>query len=401
VAKDRKIATSGQETSDNRDRFSENSPREPAGLDKTVPTKNRGSWRIISILGVLFVFALSYIFWPLWSPSLHSGTHTLIAPVMEVGRTTAITGRVESLSQKLLGIEKDLKNAKETLAKTSEMASAASAKTDIKKIDKNQRALSIKIEVLAAKLDVFSKKIEDLKRMPASAETSEAINALATNSNGKMIALERENLALRALIKNLGVRVGTLESQPVDSYGIGKRDALLLAVGRLRDVTRTANEFSTSFAAAQALSINNPENKVSLEILQKYAAKGVPSLTVLQRRFDSLSGAIVRASYVAAGDGWVDQTIFNLSKLITFRRTGVEGALKDDIAGLVARAELLLLDGDLKAAVGIVRKFSGEPARVSYKWLKAAQGRLAVNAAVEKLFHNALHGAQGKAGSGR
>ena len=320
---------------------------------------------------------------------------------MEVGRTAAVTSRVELLSQKLLGVEKDLKNAKETLAKASEIASAAAAQTDIKKIDKNQRALSIKIELLAAKLDVFSKKIEDLKRTPALAETSEAINALATNSNGKMIALERENLALRALIKNLGVRVGALESQPVDSYGIGKRDALLLAVGRLRDVTRTANEYSTSFAAAQALSINNPENKVSIEILQKYAAKGVPSLTVLQRRFDRLSGDIVRASYVAAGDGWVDQTILKLSKLITFRRSGVEGALKDDIAGLVARVELLLLDGDLKGAVGIVRSFLGEPARVSYKWLKAAQGRLAIDAAVEKLFQNALHGAQGNVGSGR
>ena len=197
------------------------------------------------------------------------------------------------------------------------------------------------------------------------------------------------------------MRVGTLESQPVDSYGIGKRNALLLAVGRLRDVTRTANEFSTSFAAAQALSINSPENTVSLEILQKYAAKGVPSLTVLQRRFDSLSGDIVRASYVAAGDGWVDQTIFNLSKLITFRRTGVEGALKDDIAGLVARVELLLLAGDLKAAVGVVRKFVGEPAKVSYKWLKEAQGRLAVDDAVENLFQNALHGAQGNVGSER
>ena len=140
---------------------------------------------------------------------------------------------------------------------------------------------------------------------------------------------------------------------------------------------------------------------ITLEILQKYAAKGVPSLTVLQRRFDRLSGDIVRASYVAAGDGWVDQTILKLSKLITFRRTGVEGALKDDIAGLVARVELLLLDGDLKAAVGIVRKFLGEPARVSYKWLKAAQGRLAIDAAVEKLFQNALRGAQGNVGPGR
>ena len=401
MVKDRKIETSRQETSDNRDRFSGNTPRESAVPHKTVLAKNWTARRTISILGFLLVFTFSYILWPLWSPSLPSGMRTVIAPVMEAGRTTAITSRVESLSQNLLGIEKDLKNVEETLAKTSEMASAAATKTDIKKIDKNQRALSIKIELLAAKLDVFSKKIEDLKRMPVSAETSEALNTLETTSNGKMIALERENLALRALIKNLGVRVENLESKPGDSYGIGKRDALLLAVGRLRDVTRTANEFSTSFAAAQALSINNPENKVSLEILQKYAAKGVPSLTVLQRRFDRLSGDIVRASYVAAGDGWVDQTILKLSKLITFRRTGVEGALKDDIAGLVARVELLLLDGDLKAAVGIVRKFLGEPARVSYKWLKAAQGRLAIDAAVEKLFQNALRGAQGNVGPGR
>lgn len=405
MAKDEQIENPRQEVSDTRARSPGNTQSQPTVSDTTVVAKkNRLPWRLVSILALFLVLAFSYILWPLWASSLPSWMHTVLAPVMEAGRTAAITGRVDSLSQKLLAIEKDLETVKVTLASTSEavsVASASTAKADIKKVDTDQRMLSAKVESLAAKLGVFSKKINDLKRLPVSSEAARLIDALATNSNGKMIALEKENSALHTSIKNLGDRVGSIESQSVNSYGVGKRDALLLAVGQLRDVTRTTNEFSTSFAAIEGLSMGNPENKASLKILKNYAAKGVPSLTVLQRRFDRLSGDIVRASYVAAGDGWVDQTIFKLSKLITFRRTGVEGALKDDIAGLVARVELLLSAGDLKAAVGIVRNLLGEPAKVSNKWLKEAEARLAVDAAVAKLFQNALQGARGTGGSAR
>ena len=401
MAKKKKIETPKKEMPDTHDRSPENTQSQPAVSATTVLKKYRAPSRVISILGCLLFFTFSYILWPVWGPFLPSGIYTVIAPMMKVERTAEIMGRVESLSQKLLEVEKDLNNAKKTLAKTSEATTDGSIRFDLKKINKIQRVLSTKIESLAAKLDVLSKKVEDLKRMPVSAEMSKTIDVPVTNSSGEMAALEKENLALHTLVKDLGTRVGALESQPVGNYSFGKRDALLLAVGQLRDVTRTANEFHTSFAAAQALSINNPENKESLEILRNYAAKGVPNLTVLQRRFDRLSGDIVRASYVAAGEGWIDQTIFKLSKLITFRRTGVEGALKDDIAGLVARVELLLLAGDLKAAVGIVKNFLGGPAKVSYKWLKEAQGRLAVDGAVKKLLQNALQGARGTAGSQR
>ena len=84
MVKDRKIETSRQETSDNRDRFSANTPRESAVPDKKVLTKNWAAWRTILILGFLLVFAFSYILWPLWSPSLPSGMRTVIAPLLSL-----------------------------------------------------------------------------------------------------------------------------------------------------------------------------------------------------------------------------------------------------------------------------------------------------------------------------
>lgn len=401
MANDEQIENPRQDASDTHARSPGNTKGQPMVSDTTAVAKNAAPWRLVSILALLLVLASTYIMWPLWGPSLPNWMHTVLAPLMEAGRTTAITGRLDSLAKKLLAVENGLGAIKLTLAQTSEAVSVASAsvgKKDIKKIDAAQRVLSAEIESLTARLDVFSEKIADLKGMPASSEAAAALDALVTNSNRKITALEKENSVLHALMKKLGNRVGALESQSGHGYGIDKRDALLLAVGQLRDVTRTANEFSTSFASIQALSMGNPKTKVALEILQKFAAKGVPNRTVLQRRFDKLSVDIVRASYVATGEGWIDQIILKLSKLVTFRRTGVEGALKDDIAGLVARVELLLSAGDLKAAVGLVNKFLGEPAKVSYEWLKEAEARLAVDSAVETLFQNALQGARGTGG---
>ena len=361
----------------------------------TVIVKNGAPWKFVSILFLLLVLAVAYIAWPLWAPTLPNFVRSLLAPVMEAGRTAAVTGRVDALTKRMTAVEKELASVRAELAKKKDAVTvtAFSASNDeIKKIDAGQQVLASDIKSLSSKYADLNKKIATLTSLPTGPDATKAIEALQSNSSSKISSLEKENTVLQALIKDLGGRIAALEVQPRNITGPGKSNALLLAVGQLRDAARTANEFAASFSAVEALAGGSVAHKSALTTLKKHAAKGVPDLPVLRRRFDRLSGDIVRASYTPAGDGWIDQTLFRISKLVTFRRTGEAGARKDDIAGLVARAELRLAAGDLKTAAAIVRQFTGGPKKVSQDWLRAAESRLAVDVAMTQLFQNALQG---------
>ncbi|NKB19984.1 MAG: hypothetical protein GKS01_05500 [Alphaproteobacteria bacterium] len=373
----------------------------PAGT--TVIVKNGAPWKFVSILFLLLGLAVSYIAWPLWAPSLPTFVRSLLSPVMEAGRTAAVTGRVDALTKRITIIEKELATVKATLTKKKDAVSVAAfgASTDeIKKIDAGQKVLASDFKSLAGKVANLDKTVATLSSVSVDPEAAKAIEALRTNSSSKMTELEKENTVLQALIKDLGARMAALEGQPRNISGPGKTNALLLAVGQLRDTARTANEFAAAFSAVEALAVGAPEHKIALAILKKHAAKGIPDLPILQRQFDGLSGDIVRASYTPVGDGWIDQTLFKISKLVTFRRTGAVGARKDDIAGLVARVELRLAAGDLKSAIGIVKKFSGGPQKVAQNWLQVAEGRLAVDDAITQLFQSALKGVRVSGDSG-
>ncbi len=365
----------------------------PAGT--TVIVKNGAPWKFVSVLFLLLVLATSYIAWPLWGPSLPTVMQTLLSPVMDAGRTAAVTERVDALSKRMSAVEKDLVFVKTELAKKKEAVSATafSASNDaIKKIDAGQQVLASDVKTLAGRFNDIDKKIAALTSLPAGPDAAKAIAALQANSSSKIASLEKENTVLQSLIKDLGSRIAALETRPGNVTGPGKSNALLLAVGQLRESARTANGFAAPLARVEALAGASPAHKPALENLKKYAAKGVPDLPILQRQFDRLSGDIVRASYTPAGEGWIDQTLFKISRLVTFRRTGEAGARKDDIAGLVARAELRLAAGDLKSAITIVKKFTGDPQKVSQDWLMAAEGRLSVDTAITQLFQNALKG---------
>jgi len=387
----------------------------------TVIVKSGAPWKFVSVLFLLLVLAVSYIAWPLWGPSLPTVVRTLLSPVMDAGRTAAVTERVDALdkriivvekdltavkaeqSRRIIAVENDLATVKAALATKTDAvsASAFSASTEaIKKIDAGQQVLASDVKSLSGRFNDIDKKIAALAAVPANPDAAKAIAALQANSSSKMASLEKENTTLQALIKDLGGRIAALETKPANSSGPGKSNALLLAVGQLRDTARTANGFAEPFATVEALAGGTASHKTALGVLRKHAAKGVPDLPILQRQFDQLSGDIVRASYTPAGDSWVDQTLFKISRLVTFRRTGEGGARKDDVAGMVARAELRLAAGDLKSAIGLVKKLPEGPRKVSQRWLKAAQSRLAVDRAISQLFQNALKGVGASGASG-
>ena len=82
----------------------------------TVIVKSGAPWKLISVLFLLLALAVSYIAWPLWGPSLPNMVRTLLAPVMDAGRTAAVTSRVDALTMRMTVVEKDLSIVKAALA---------------------------------------------------------------------------------------------------------------------------------------------------------------------------------------------------------------------------------------------------------------------------------------------
>jgi uroporphyrinogen-III synthase len=102
---------------------------------------------------------------------------------------------------------------------------------------------------------------------------------------------------------------------------------------------------------------------------------------------------------VPAGGSWWEQAAGRLAGMVSVRRTGEKAAAKDDVSGLVARAELRLAAGDLAGAAAALRGLDGAPAEAAKPWLAAAGARLGIDDAVDTLMREALaRAARGAAG---
>ena len=358
------------------------------GASEKKPPKWFGKLLISSL-----IVALAYVFWPLWAPWAPGWVHKGLVPIMEVGRTTGVTARVDDLTERLKVIENKLENVKSKLEKNyahlRDLQSLEEHKT-IKNFSDVQDSHSSRLKTLDTNLNNLEKKLEAIKAFPDSSSSPSTLKKSITNDSQKLVNIRKVNETLNNTIKDLEKRLDKLESLPKNGPGFDKRGAILLAVGQLRDSVATSNEFTRPLKAMQAISsgvINNPEAFLTLKT---FAESGVKNLALLRQNFQEVSNDIVRSSYTPAGDGWVDQTLFKISQLVTFRRTGPEGALRNDVAGKVARVEMRLAVRDLKGAIDIIKSLSGEAAKISHKWLADAEATVAVDIAVADLFSKAI-----------
>ena len=185
-----------------------------------------------------------------------------------------------------------------------------------------------------------------------------------------------------------------MENRPAAvATGPGPANALLLAIGQLREAIRGAGSYGPAHQSVAALAGKDAALDQSLAgPLATLAAhqKGVADLPDLRRQFAAAASAIVRATIVPRGEGWLDRTLDGMASLVSIRKTGEKAAAADDVQGLVARAELRLTSGDLAGAVKALTGLNGAPADAAKSWLEAARARLAVEDAVDALMRAAL-----------
>ena len=204
---------------------------------------------------------------------------------------------------------------------------------------------------------------------------------------GRTVTGDTIDERFQAMESRISERVKALEDRP---RGVeAKLAAFVLAVGQLRIALQTDSPFGSALESVSAAAPEDSMIAESIAVLAPLASSGVESFGRLQRRFDPVVVAIVRAAAKQPGDTWIDKTIARLSELITVRRVGtaVEG---DGADAVVARAEARLKDGELAAAVSELGRLDGAAAEAAEAWLNSANQRLAADKALIRLESRAI-----------
>jgi uroporphyrinogen-III synthase len=231
-------------------------------------------------------------------------------------------------------------------------------------------------------LSALQRRIQTLESAPAPNVDTSKIAELAAEATRL-----REDLArLQDEVGALSLVVGDL--MKADRAAAKRNDALLLAVGQLREAMARGSSFAPELASLQALASNEPSFAPTINSLAAHAARGVKTRAQLRDEFARMAPAILRNAGGDTTTSWWQAPIDRLSNLVSVRKIGdVAGDTPDAIA---ARAEYRLSEDDLAGAVSAVERLSGAPAEAARPWLTDARVRLDAERAVAALSAQAL-----------
>jgi len=239
---------------------------------------------------------------------------------------------------------------------------------------------------VAARLAEVEARLADLAATTGEANLSEEIRALEERI-GEIAA----NRAPASTVLGLSERVAQLEGAV--RKAVGRQDkalAFLLSVGQLREAINSGRPFDAQLRAAAAVAPEGVAVSAVTAGFADYAGRGVPTKIALQQRLEALSAQAIRAdARPEDGDSWINRTIDRLSQVVTVRRTDGT-AVGDSPAAVTSRAEAMLAEGDLGAAVAEIAKLDGPAAAVLAGWLADARARLAAEDGIAELTGEAL-----------
>lgn len=275
----------------------------------------------------------------------------------------------------------------------------------IKNLNEERARFSQQLTVLMKRLDEQDRSLKSMQKMiQATTPPSAAVDANKSISrlSNKLSRLEKNAGALDEMLRrisrlekdeqaiaNITRRLIKLEAAgPRSVDTVTEASAMVLAVNQLRDALRRPASFAKELGMVKRLAKNNPDMLKAIAVLEPLSAKGVPTIATLRSRFQQTAQDVVKASGKAAERSWTDRVMNRLKGLVTIRRVGEKGDASPE--GLMARAEELLKDGDLIAAVEAFDKLTGKAAEAAQPWLKAARSRVAAERALASLHVQAV-----------
>ncbi|WP_417782886.1 uroporphyrinogen-III synthase [Terasakiella pusilla] len=242
-------------------------------------------------------------------------------------------------------------------------------------LEKRKQPAPVDVQPLLDKIAALEGTIGALQTEIASIEISNTSGA-SVEEVKEIVALKVENDRLNQLVIELNARLTDLEAAQVQERSSSdSAQALVASLSTLREVLRTSSPFEAELAALAALAQGDVTLESAVDGLKPYATSGLASLSALTTSFKTAANDIVRAVAVPEGAGWVEQTVKNVTSLVTIRSApgnlDGEGAL-----GIVARAEHNVQNGDIAAAITELETLAGNPREAAQPWIDQAKARL-------------------------
>ncbi|MDY0008222.1 MAG: uroporphyrinogen-III synthase [Bdellovibrionales bacterium] len=174
--------------------------------------------------------------------------------------------------------------------------------------------------------------------------------------------------------------------------GIAPKDlgaaAMLLTMNELRGNMGGGQSFESDLKIIEKYAKDDPEMQAALKRVAPYARSGVLSRSHLQKEFRNIAADIVMAKLQGEDASVRERVLLRLSKYAKMRKVDdIEG---DTVDATVARAELLLDQGDIKSAIRELQSLEGAPAETAAPWLQQAEGHVAADDSSQVLMQTVL-----------
>lgn len=204
------------------------------------------------------------------------------------------------------------------------------------------------------------------------------VSAKVQTQGDQLIALAN----LKTNLEALDARLAQIEQS--DLMTMARRAALSASVANLMRATQGSGSFTAEYDAVAAMM---PSDDPALTVAKKYAPSGLPTVGVLTATFDKAANAAMDAERSATGADWMTRLWANVMSLVTVRAVGE--AQGDSTESRIARAELRLKAGDLRAAVAELQPITGAARTAFDDWYAQADARVKLETSLANLSTNA------------
>lgn len=243
-------------------------------------------------------------------------------------------------------------------------------------------SLDARLAALESSVAQIKSSVESLANDTATRDLTASVGLL----NDRVTRLERTSIDISSLQREFG----ELNRRAIAlREGFSGLNATVLAANQLAQSVDEGVAYTRPLAALRAVAGSDEAITSALNLLEPYAATGIPSFASLRSRFPAVADAVARAAPTTGGAEWYERAFDQVLSLVTVRVTGEAAARAGGIDAILATAESALAGGDLAAAVAEVERLEGQAAAAAADWLQAAKHRLTATEAVARLQEQA------------
>jgi hypothetical protein len=236
-----------------------------------------------------------------------------------------------------------------------------------------------------------------LQKLNSTEEGRQAVAQMMARLQGLMGMANGDQAALGQAVDKARQKDPTLNklTDGMSSRELGAA-ALLLTLNELRGNMNSERAFEQDLAIVQKFAGNDPAMQKALQNLAPYAKSGVLSKETLQKEFRGIAADIVMAKLRGEDATVRDRVLERLGKYAKVRKVDdIEGNSTDAV---VARAEKMLDQGDVRGAIKELQTLEGASAETAQPWMNQAAGNVMADDATAMMMQKLMQQMSGMSG---